>query len=303
MANGTDTVDVKTPDGKVWTIPKANLPKAQTRGAVQVTQGAKSKQAEPSFYEKLTGSPRFDPETMAFDEAHPVLGKATRALSSIGGNILGLPGGLYHAIADKPTPQEEEEFKGHTRIPGELAIERLTSAPIVRGVQDWQKMHPSVRGILSVLPEALGQGVGTVAGAELGGRATKFAGDVAGKAAGKIPSVQPALQEAIVGKAEVENARVEHESKLAELEKEYEEKVQQVGKKTSEDEAAYKTKVEQAKDAYARKLAENEAKKVEASAKETGAETKRKTFQQPRSGPVYQRLSGMADQVAQSVHP
>jgi Skp family chaperone for outer membrane proteins len=94
-------------------------------------------------------------------------------------------------------------------------------------------------------------------------------------------------------------AKKEHEEALATLTQKYEEEIQQAGKKTSESEAAYRTKVEQAKDEYSRKLAENEKKKIEASAKQTGAETKKKALTtQPRSGPVYQRLAGMADQIA-----
>jgi hypothetical protein len=123
--------------------------------------------------------------------------------------------------------------------------------------------------------------------------------NVAGEASGGLQSM---AQEAVVSRSAVEEARVQHEAKLAELQEEYQKKVDQVGRKTVEDEAAYKAKVEQAKDEYARKVAENRQKRIEASAKESAADTRRKTLsQQPRSGPVYQRLSGMAEQAAKSV--
>jgi hypothetical protein len=102
-----------------------------------------------------------------------------------------------------------------------------------------------------------------------------------------------------VGENFEERVKKEHEEALATLNRDYEQQVQNAGKKTSESEAAYRTKVELAKDEYARKIAENEQKKIAASAKQTGAETKKKALTtQPRSGPVYQRLAGMADQIA-----
>jgi hypothetical protein len=102
-----------------------------------------------------------------------------------------------------------------------------------------------------------------------------------------------------VGENFEERARKEHQEALDTLTKEYEQRIQQTGEKSSAREAAYRTKVEQIRDQYANKIAANEAKKIEASTKQTGAEVKKKTLtMQPRSGPVYQRLAGMADQVA-----
>ena len=102
-----------------------------------------------------------------------------------------------------------------------------------------------------------------------------------------------------VGENFRQRALQEHETNLAKLNEEYETKVQEHGKATMEDEANHRLKVQQAKDDYAAKVAENERKKIEASAKQTGAETKKNALTtQPRSGPVYQRLSGMADQIA-----
>src|SRR5213595_4265659 len=49
-----------------------------------------------------------------------------------------------------------------------VGIERLTGASLVRGAQTYANpaTRPTLRQAASVLPEALGQGVGTVAGAE-----------------------------------------------------------------------------------------------------------------------------------------
>src|SRR6266576_3332877 len=96
------------------------------------------------------------------------LGPAVRFLSAAGGAALGVPGSIYHAVADPLTPQEEQEFQGHMRIPGEVAVERLTGAPLVRGSQQYAdpQTRPTLRQAASVLPEAFGQGTGTVAGLE-----------------------------------------------------------------------------------------------------------------------------------------
>src|SRR5438552_9170164 len=116
----------------------------------------------PSFGEKLATG--YNPGATAFADqpgpASPMDRVAVRYLDQLGGAVLGLPSSIYHAVADDPTPQEEQAFQGHTRIPGQLAIERLTSAPLVRGAQQWAdpNTRPTFGEAMSVLPEALGQG-------------------------------------------------------------------------------------------------------------------------------------------------
>jgi hypothetical protein len=133
-------------------------------------QQAPEPQKQPSFLERLTAG--YDPGAAQFDEQHPIAGKVVRGLSSLGGSVLALPSSLYHAAADPLTPEEEQEFQGHTRIPGEVTIERLTGAPLVRGAEQWinPETRPSLKGALSVLPEALGQGAGMYIGSELLGK-------------------------------------------------------------------------------------------------------------------------------------
>jgi len=140
-----------------------------THAAPPVRQ-QQSQQASPSFLDRLTAG--YDPGAAQFAEKHPVLGPAVRFLSSAGGAVLGAPGSLYHTLTDDLTPQEEQEFQGHTRIPGEVTLERLTGAPLVRAAQQYAnpETRPTLKQAASVLPEALGQGVGTVASAELAGR-------------------------------------------------------------------------------------------------------------------------------------
>src|SRR5439155_2850761 len=138
---------------------------AKQHGAL--SSSSQSEQQPSSFYDRLTAG--YDPGAAAFAEKHPVLGPAARFASAAGGTILGLPGSLYHAVADDLTPEEEAEFQGHTRIPGEVAIERLTGGPLVRGAQQYAnpETRPTFKQAMSVLPEALGQGTGTVVGTEL----------------------------------------------------------------------------------------------------------------------------------------
>jgi hypothetical protein len=117
-----------------------------------------------------------------------------------------------------------------------------------------------------------------------------------GKAVVEAP--RSTLQQAIVSKAEIERARVEHEAEIQQINEAYEKKVQEVGRKTAADESVRQLAIEQAKDKYAAKLSEHMEKIREASAKQTAGEVKSKTFTQPRSGPVYQRLAIMVDKVA-----
>jgi hypothetical protein len=86
--------------------------------------------------------------------------------------VLGLPSSLYHTVADPLTPEEQQEFQGHTQIPGEVTLERLTGAPLVRGAQTYAnpETRPTFGQAMSVLPEALGQGTGSYIGSDLLGK-------------------------------------------------------------------------------------------------------------------------------------
>jgi hypothetical protein len=119
--------------------------------------------SQPSFSQRLTAG--YNPGVEDFAQKHPILGPPARFLDAAGGAALGFLPSLYHAVADPLTSQEESEFQGHTRIPGEVAIERLTSAPLVRAAQTYAdpQTRPTLSQAASVLPEVLGQGVGTTA--------------------------------------------------------------------------------------------------------------------------------------------
>jgi hypothetical protein len=226
----------------------------------------------PSIYERLT-------ETRLPQDRETVPQQILREVGNIGGAALSLPGQIYQTVKD---PWATGESMG-------------------KSVREFIKKPPTWEQTKYVLPTALSTSIGQVAGGEALGAATGLAGKGAFKVAEKVPGLQRSLQEAVVTKAKIESAAKEHEANLAEIEKAYEEKVQEVGKKTAEDEAAYKLKVQHTKDDFARKTAKYQTESVKASAKETAAATKKEYTTLPRSGPVYKRLTGMADQVAEDV--
>jgi hypothetical protein len=179
--------------------------------------GGEASSTEPSLGERLT-SP-YDPGAAEFAQKHPIAGPAVRAMSAFGGAVLGAPGALYHAVADPITPQEEQEFAGHTRIPGELTAERLTGAPLVRGMQAYAdpKTRPTFGQAMSVLPEALGTGAGTAAAYELGGRAIRGLPSATRAVTGMAPPIARAVSGFVDPElAGVVSPRLGHALRLAE---------------------------------------------------------------------------------------
>lgn len=123
---------------------------------------------QPSFGDRLTAG--YDPGAAEFDEQHPILGKGVRALSSMGGTILGMPKGIYHAFADEPTPEEiakygADEVKGAKRIG--LGFDRMVTDPIENAAHEYSSGKISPKGAMSVLPEAIGTGAGSYVGSDL----------------------------------------------------------------------------------------------------------------------------------------
>jgi hypothetical protein len=204
--------------------PSAPDPYADFQSAAPVIPATPA-EAKQSVYQRLTSG--YDPGAAAFDEQHPVLGKGVRALSAVGGAVLGLPGNIFHAVADPLTPEEEESFKGHTRIPGEVAVERLTGGEAaVNAGEDYASGKVSPSAALSVLPEALGSSVGTVAGSELLGAGVSKGLSKVGQLrvtkgvqplARKITGVETAVKEE-VGKTAEKQAGVLEKNKADRLE-------------------------------------------------------------------------------------
>ena len=246
------------PDGQVWTIPKANLAAAQARGAKPFqTQAAQTKQ--PSTYERLT-SP-IDPGLEKFSQEHPIASIPLRALSSAGAAVFSTPESVYQMARH---PIESAKSLG-------------------RDVAAWGKPE-TWKGAASVLPEAIGTGIGSVAAGEAVGKVTPKIGEVAGKAS------KGAARELVgVGKGDIAKAIEDSHTKVTEAHENFQKQL-----------AEHSEKVDKATAKVADKIADVQKKRVEASAKQTAAETRQAAISTKR-GPVYQRLTGMADEASENV--
>lgn len=156
MSGGpTDSMSA-TDGGDGLELPKASQPK------------------DPSTWDKLTGT--YNPGAEDFDARHPIIGKPIRALDQIGGSVMGIPQSMWHMATDPVTPEEESQASIAGAINPVLSSPRLnrftglTSA--ANAAQDYATMKPSARQIAGVLPEAIGQGIGTYAGGEMIGAGT-----------------------------------------------------------------------------------------------------------------------------------
>ena len=129
--------------------------------------------------------------TEAWAQNHPILGPITRFLVAGGQNaghaITDTPGQLYHAIIDPPTVQEAG------MAPEQRVAYRLALKQAIEAGTDYASGKVTPKGAASVLPEALGTGVGQVAGGAVYGKT----GEIAGKVLSKVPAatgvVKPAL--------------------------------------------------------------------------------------------------------------
>lgn len=99
-----------------------------------------------------------------------------REAQSLGENVVGAPGGIYHAFADPATQEEKQESKGLENFPGALGVSRLVAKPIATAA-DWYKgaatgqVPDPVGQALTVAPEAVGTGAATEVGGKIMGEA------------------------------------------------------------------------------------------------------------------------------------
>lgn len=117
-----------------------------------------------------------------------------REAQSAAGAIAGIPGGIYHAFADKPTEEEIREAGGPEQVQGAkrigLGIGRIAVEPVLHAA-DWYtkaaqgKIPNAYEQALSVAPEAVGTGAGTA----VGGKLIEEIPGAAGKVIEKAPPV------------------------------------------------------------------------------------------------------------------
>jgi hypothetical protein len=151
-----ETVTLRLPSGEMV---DAIVPAGSSDEQVKQLMRAK----HPEFFSTDTASASSPPKKAPAPVRSGFLDTLGREASSLGRNVLGIPSGIYHAFADEPTAEEQTEFQGHTRIPGELGFERLTGAPLVRA-GEWYRdvargnIPNAYDQALSVAPEAVGAG-------------------------------------------------------------------------------------------------------------------------------------------------
>jgi hypothetical protein len=260
MANGDDKVKVTMPDGSTWNIPKSKLPAAQARGA-----------------KPLEVAPTAQPES--------TLAKVGR------GAALGTFAGL-----GLPEVQKTKDFPGalvKSLLPHDLSELDPTFGPLVkliRGIQGGVVAPGKevVQGIQQKDPEMIAHG-----GAQLTTEAAmallgKEKGVEIGEAIAKVP--KRAARE-MMGLSDKDIAPQIAESH---------EKVNQAHQKFQEQLAEHAEKVDQATKKVSDKIADVQQKKIQASARETAAETKQAALTTKR-GPVRQRIENMGEAASENV--
>lgn len=263
MPNGDgDKVKVTMPDGQVWSIPKDKLAAAQARGA-------KPFQATPTAQPEGTGT------------------KVAR------GAALGVFSGL--GIPETQTPIKDLA-KG--LIPKSINDFDPVFGPLIKMIQAGKSMvvEPGkevYKGIKQKDPEMIAHGgaqltteaalalLGKEKGAETGEAVTQSVSKGAKGAARELVGV---------GKGDISKAIEDSHAKVDAAHENFQKQL-----------AEHSEKVDQATEKVAKKIGDVQQKKVEASAKQTAAETRKEFFQSPKSGPVYKRLTKMADTASENV--
>lgn len=162
-----------------------------TPDSFMATQASPSALTPDSFMAQQNAPPPKDQFTQdrevteAWAQNHPIFGPIARFLVSGGQNaanaITRTPEALYHAIVDPPTP-DELVLTPEQRIVARLGVKQGVEAGI-----DYASGKVTPKGAVSVLPEALGAGVGQAAGGSVYGKATEIAGAAPGVIADETP--------------------------------------------------------------------------------------------------------------------
>jgi hypothetical protein len=144
--------------------PTIDFSKYEQKAPAQIDFSKYEANAAPkaSFWDRFYDKPTAEDETLG------------RELSSAAQSIYGIPKAIIHAFTDEPTAEEKTQFQGDVQGAKRigLGIHRLTTAPL-QTAAEWygnvaQGRVPDAYGqALSVAPEAIGQGAGTVVSAKL----------------------------------------------------------------------------------------------------------------------------------------
>jgi hypothetical protein len=119
-----------------------------------------------------------------------------RGVGEAASTLAHAPGAIYHAVRDPLTPEEQADFQGHTRIPGEVTAERLLGArQLVKGGKDWinPKTRPTWEQVKYMAPEALGQGAAQYVTGELMGKVTSGSAQAIADTIRNVPAIADAI--------------------------------------------------------------------------------------------------------------
>ena len=142
-------------------------------------QNSKAQPQTSGFFKQLM-SP-YNTAAAEFGEKHPVLGIPVRTAAAAAGALAQTGPAIYHAFADAPTEEEkkkfgEEETQGLKRVG--LGLHRLVVDPVASAASDYASGKVTPKAALSVLPEAIGVGIGSQAASEIGARGLSKVGEL-----------------------------------------------------------------------------------------------------------------------------
>lgn len=307
-----DTVRVKMPDGKMWNLPRVNLEKAKARGAVEVQapEGTLTKLGRGAALGAFSGAGI--PETMnpvedlgksiaatpppSFLESLDPTGGALTSAYGIGKGIVGAGKEAYTGVRDK---DPEQAAHGASSLFTRLLL---------------------LRGGKEAVETPIGEGAisksGTAAVREALGVSERAVAKAQAEHAAKMADVQ-------LKNIQAENsAEAEHSAALKQAEEDHTKAVADTRGSNIEKQNAYQLKVQQLKEDHANKVAKIQREHKEeiskmnrehedavSGFKNPGEETqsgRASSAQNKRDfslgkGPMYQRVSGMADQIASTI--
>ncbi len=330
MAN-QDTVRIQSPDGKLWDIPRQNLAKAQQRGAklyiaptvpsapqlptgsMQTGPGGPILSGPPTRTNRLvtsfTGVPEgtdIDPTSKGFYAGTGDLGNYITALKQAITSLNPVSGDAGStAIARMKKPGIMNKFTGAVEYP-------LSGVPYIGPM--------AVRGMEQGAEGDISGSVGSSVAAGLGG--VGLARSAPALAENLTPTALGSRMRgpirAVLGVGgefekrmaeEHRTALTDYNAKLSQIMQDnrravdearqtHEQAVANVQKQNAEARAAYQEKVNGIRQKYAEEFATKESGAPAASASQSAAEAKRSAMgDSPRSGPVFQRLQAMTNQV------
>lgn len=180
-------------------------------------QNSKAQPQTSGFFKQLM-SP-YNTAAAEFGEKHPVLGIPVRTAAAAAGALAQTGPAVYHAFADAPTEEEkkkfgEEETQGLKRVG--LGLHRLVVDPVASAAADYKSGKVTPSAALSVLPEAIGVGIGSQAASEIGARGLSKVGELRTTMkegvqpfARKATQTETALKDAVTDAAEKQGTALE----------------------------------------------------------------------------------------------